>query len=259
MFERILLVYSEKITEKHLKIVGDIKEIIEGEFHRNCTMVKATDLQENLFKNLDLVVSAGGDGAFIRASHYLRDTPILGINSEPEFSEGALTTLKDIELDKFREILKGDYKIMQRQRAVVKRNNVTLDELALNEVYVGAEAQFHTSKYVVKFDGKEEEQRSSGVLVATGAGSGGWYKSSGGEAFNDERELRFLVREPFQGKLYKVTMEKGIISEKDKIEFIGKRHDGGIIAIDSNKTYDFNTGDVVEISLSDKPLKVIVK
>ncbi len=257
MFKKILIVYSEKLTEQHLNVVEKIKQII-FELSEHCSTIKVTDIQKNSFKNIDLVITAGGDGTLIRVSHYSEEIPILPINSEPEFSEGALTILKDKELSLIKEILKGNYKTIEMPRIQIKRNNVLLDEYALNEVYIGTEKQFATSRYIIEFKDKKEEQRSSGVLVATSGGSSAWYKSAGGKPFSNKNKLAFLVREPYFGDIYKPSLLRGEILSNESIFFEAKKHEGGIIAIDSNVIHPFNNGDKVELSLSSKPLKVLV-
>ena len=260
MFRKILVTYSEKLAEKHARTVDKVKNLLKG---RDFSIIKSNELCEDNFKDADLAVTIGGDGTFIRAASFIKakDTLIIGINSEPEFSEGALTSINENELDFLKEILDGRYKTISRERASIKRNNVLLGELALNEIYVGAASQFHTSRYIIKFREKSEEQRSSGVLIATGSGSNAWYKSAGGIPFGfNEKKLKFLVREPFFGnRVFKPKLLCGEISEGEKIEFEGKRHSGGIIAIDANSVYDFNAGDKIEIELSGCPLSVIVK
>ncbi len=260
MFNNILIIYSEKLTEKHLNVVEKIREVIEKVFSGKCNVVNAKDLQASVFQNIDLVITAGGDGTFMRAAHFIKDILILGINSESEYSEGALTSIKENELDILREILKDNHKTIKRQRAKIIRNGVVLDKLALNEVYVGSKSQFHTSKYKIKFKNNEEEHRSSGVLVVTGSGSNAWYNSAGGKPFHyEDRRLAFLVREPYFGNIFKPKILNGEIPFGEKIIIESKMHVGGVIAIDSNSNHDFNSGDIVEIEISDEPLNVIVK
>jgi len=256
MFNKTLLVYAEKLSEKHLEVVRKMREIIETE-GRKCTVIKASELKEEFFQDLDLVITAGGDGTFIRASHFLKNTPILGINSEPEFSEGALTSITDSELDKFEEILSGNYIKKETSRAEIKLNGKILEKLALNEVYIGSTTQFHTSRYIIKFKDKEEDHRSSGVLVVSASGSTAWYKSAGGKPFTEQEKMKFLVREPFLGRLFKPELLEGEITKGEKIEFEAGRYKGGLLAIDSNITYNFNIPDKVEISLSDQPLSIL--
>lgn len=258
MFEKILIVYSEKLTNKHLETVDKVREILKNRYVEN---IKFQNLHSNYFQDKDSIITVGGDGTFLRTSHFIRgSTSILGINSELEFSEGALTSLNENELGNLEKILNGNYKIIKRPRARVTLNNELIKELALNEVYVGAANQFHTSRYIIKLNGKEEEHRSSGVLVVTGSGSNAWYKSAGGAPFKyEEEKLAFLVREPKRSRIFNPQMISGYINKNEKIVFESKRQDGGVIAIDSWPTYDFNIGSIVEVRLSNQPLNVIVK
>lgn len=259
MFEKVLIVCNERNTENHLMTLKRVKEIL---FEKGISFVSVlpSALREDFYDGVDLVISVGGDGTFIRASHLIKDQLLLGINSEPEKSEGFLKSLKDDELSFLEEILEGKFKIIKRQRIKVVLDGKTLDKFALNDVYVGTSAQFHSSRYVINFNNIKEEQRSSGVIVATGTGSSAWYKSAGGTCFGfDEKILKFIVREPYLGnRLYKATILSGEISENEKIRFESTRNYGGVIAVDQ-EIYDFNKGHSVEIFLSDCPLRVIIR
>ncbi|VVB77993.1 NAD kinase [uncultured archaeon] len=259
MFKNILLVYSEKLTEQHISAVESIKGLISKVGIKN-KLINVRDLEFKHFADRDLVITAGGDGTVIRTAHYIEDVPLLGINSEPEYSEGALTSLKDDEIDSLSEILLGNYNVLDKERAVAIKNGHVIKERAINEIYIGTEVQFATSRYVLKYRGNEEEQRSSGVLVATAGGSSAWYRSAGGKPFNHEKgKLAFLVREPYFGNLYQPTLLSGEILPGESIFFEGKKYGGGIVAIDSNKAYGFNNGDNLEVRISNKPLHVLTK
>lgn len=255
MFKKILVIFSERLSGKHIKLIENVKNLIKCDY----AVVNSNELKESDF-SADLVITIGGDGTFIRAANFLKNQLILGINAEPELSEGALTSLKDNELEKLREILQGDYNIKQMQRIQLKLDNGVINRLAVNEVYVGTAMQFHSSRYIIKLKGAEEEQRSSGVIITTGSGSNAWYKSAGGKPFNcDCDKIAFLVREPYTGdRLFKPKILAGEINKGEKIEFKSTRKDGGIITID-NIVYDFNKPSVAEVSISDTPLNVIVK
>ncbi len=153
----------------------------------------------------------------------------------------------------------GNYDIIQRTRARIVLNGELVKELALNEVYVGVENQFHTSRYVINFNEVSEEQRSSGVLVATGTGSAAWYKSAGGEKFgaNDDK-LKFIVREPYDGNLFRPKILNGEINVGNEIIMESRRIDGGIVAIDATCIYPFNKEDSVRIKVSKQKLNVII-
>jgi len=257
MFKKIIIVTNENVSNEHLSTLELVKSII-GQFNINYNVVLSNKVKKQDFDLVDLVISIGGDGTFIRAAAYIKNQCILGINSEPNESEGALTNILYCNKKELQNILNGNYKIIQRKRAKVVRNNIALDELSLNEVYIGTNYQFHTSRYKIEFDGCSENQRSSGVLVVTGSGSNAWYKSCGGKPFScNEQILRFLVREPYCGRLFNPKILSGEISKDKKLMFYSTREQDGIISIDSNKIYDFNNNDLVEIELSEFSLNVL--
>jgi NAD kinase len=257
MFKKILIVYSEKLTNKHLETVEKVRKILQNiETH----VVRANELTERCMENVDLVITIGGDGTFIRAASFIKNQMIVGINSEPENSEGALTSLNENELNFIEEILKGKFKTIERDRITLNLDEKEISELVLNEVYVGAEHQFHTSRYKIKINSHEEEQRSSGILITTGSGSNAWYKSAGGKPFEfNSKKLKYKVREPFISRIFKPQLIDGEITSEQEITIISKRHAEQIIALDSNKIYPFGYDTKLKIKLSKYPLKVIIK
>lgn len=259
MFQKILVIYNEKQSKRHLSTVERVKNILEGRKIKS-KLVQIKDVNETDFKDMDLVVTIGGDGTFTKAGNLVRKQFIVGINSEPEFSEGAMTSMLESEMNIFEEILDNKFCVIQRERARVIKNKVPIKELVVNDVYIGAGMQFHTSRYIINYGGREEEHRSSGVIIATGSGSNAWYKSAGGKPFGDnEKKLKFLVREPYSGnRVFKPKILEGEIGIGEKLVFKSTRNSGGIIAID-NCIYEFNSGDIVEIEMCDEPLNILVR
>ena len=254
MFNKIIVLFKQG-----LKVEAKTIERIQKIFSDSQTKIIAfNDLKKNDLTKADLIITLGGDGTFVKAANLAEDSSILGINAEPHKSEGALTSLDISELDRLEEIAKGKYEIVKRHRAKVKLNGNLLDEHAINEVYLGAASQFHSSRYKIKFKDIEEEHRSSGVIISTGTGSPAWFYSAGGKVFNhDEEKLGFIVREPYFGKrIFTPKLLNGHIENGDKIIIESMRNFGGILAI-NDSTYNFNEGDVAEVELSDKPLNVI--
>ncbi len=255
MFNRILflvrkgILINEELKEKIKKIVGE----------REIFFIKFENFKKEDLEDIDLIITLGGDGTFIKAANMIEDTFILGINYYHRVSEGALTSLNFLEIEKLKEVFKGNFEVLIRQRAKVKLNGKALDLYATNEVYVGAESQFHSSRYKIGFNENKEEHRSSGIIISTGTGSPAWFYSAGGEIFDpSEEKLSFIVREPYFGKrVFKPTLLKGDIKKNEKIVIESTRDFGGILAI-NDITYEFNKGAIAEIELADKPLKVII-
>ena len=249
---KILIVHRDKIFDE---------SSIKKEFpNQVITKVWKNKISRNHLKEIDLVISIGGDGTFLSAAHYLDTTPILGVNSDVKRSEGALTTIESSHLNrKIKQILENKSKIKEytREKVVIhQKSKIVETENALNETFFGNINPHHTTNYEIIYKNKKENQRSSGVVISTGTGSTAWYKTAGGLPFSRERkQLRFRIRELFKGKIHKPTIKKGKINQNEKLTVISKMNHA-IVAIDSIRTYFLSKNDRVEISIG-KPLRVI--
>lgn len=217
-------------------------------------------VSKNYLKGIDFVISIGGDGTFLSAAHYIDETPILGVNSDTNRSEGALTTIDCSKLiEKIKQIIENKAKIKNytREKVIVHQKNRKIEtENALNETFFGNINPHHTTNYEIEYNNKKENQRSSGIVISTGTGSTAWYRTAGGFPFSREKQqLRFRIRELFKGKLHKPTIKKGKIRPNEKIT-ISSNMNHAIIAIDSIRTYSLHKEDKVEVSIG-KPLRVI--
>jgi len=210
----------------------------------------------------DMVISIGGDGTALSASHFLIDKPLLAVNSDPEKSEGALTTMTIDELErKLDEIKLNGFKIEKLERIVVYVNGKMQNPLALNEVFIANEKAYLVSKYrmLLNSEGKEfeEMQKSSGLIFSTGTGSTAWFKSAGGKPFSAQaRYIEMLVREPYIRKLNKFKILNARIDEKSFAEVIPETK--MVLAIDSIREIKVGVGDRVMIKISDKPLLRVI-
>ncbi|MGK0232388.1 MAG: NAD kinase [Patescibacteria group bacterium] len=252
-YKNILIAYSEKRTPKHKKTLQKVQDILsENDIHhisKNINNITHTDQ-----KNNQLIICVGGDGTFIRASHHAIDIPILGINSESNNSQGFLCTLSETNIEKLINVLESP-QTKQLPRIQITLNGKPLPHLAINEVYIGAESQFSTSKYTISNQNTTEEQRSSGVLVVTSTGSTAWYASAGEEPFTDPRTIKFLVREPYTSNIFTPKLINEEVNQS--IDFTSKMWDNGIIAIDSNQIYTFDHNNKVSLALVDTPLNIL--
>ena len=82
---------KESFQESH-RIQQSTIEVIKNKLIESGTeidMVYRSEITESAIDAADLVISVGGDGTFLEASHYISDnTPILGVNSDPLRSVG---------------------------------------------------------------------------------------------------------------------------------------------------------------------------
>lgn len=206
----------------------------------------------------DIIIALGGDGTVLSASHYLTNKPILTVNSSPNTSEGALTTINLSQLDqKLNDIATNNFKTEKLERIEISINNKIVDLLSLNEIFIANEKAYHTSKYKIKFKNSEEEHRSSGLIFSTGTGSTAWFKSALGTPFSPQSKfIKMIVREPYLGRIKKFSLLNAQINEDEEFEVIPLVP--SVLAIDSIKEIKLKKNDKVKIKISKHPLIRII-
>jgi NAD+ kinase len=241
----------------HEKEHPDIHKIIENS-GLEITYAWKNTLTKGELADMDLVISVGGDGTALSASHFIEDKPLLAVNSSPETSIGALTTLNLGELkEKLGQISKESFKTENLERIEVAINGNPAEHLALNEVFIASDKAYHISKYKIKFKNEEELQRSSGLIFSTGTGSTAWFKSAGGIPFSPQAKfIRMIVREPYCGKNGCKRIKNIEIKENEQIEIIPLVK--SVLAIDSIREYFLNPEDRVTIKISMTQLRRII-
>lgn len=256
--KKFLVFYKNSNLAEHRQVITQIRKIFKS-YQLKARFCKRSKFDKKLEGDYDLILSVGGDGTLLRAAYSVKDTAILGINSNAKKSEGALCFVTSGDLEKkLKRVIEGNFSLknFSRARAFFKSSGQSYD--ALNEIYTGAATSCITSRYILKFGRIEEEQKSSGVVVATGLGSTAWYKSITRENFNPElKELRFAVREPYQGKLSGFSLIKGKITGKQKLSLKSKMKDA-VVAIDSIKEVPLDSQEEVQITISPKPARFII-
>ncbi len=203
----------------------------------------------------DLVVTVGGDGTLLDASHWLVETPVVGINSRPDFSVGwfCVATRYDYE-EHLRPILAGDKTPRNLARCTVIVDGKELPPPALNDfLYTGVNPASSTV-YSIELDGRRELQKSSGLWVSTAAGSTAGILNAGGTRMPlDATMLQFAVREIFRQqdtlRLLRGTFAGGLRITNLTPE-AAVWVDGGHIR------HDLGYGDVIEARRSPLPLKI---
>jgi NAD+ kinase len=146
-----------------------------------------------------LAISLGGDGTFFAAARYIREIPILGINSDPANSLGLWTCA---DRSNFREpierALAGRLRTTPIRRMEIVVNGAALPELAFNDVLVAHRNPAAMTRYRLGAAGATEDHKSSGVWISTPAGSTAGIRSAGGTrmAITSAR-LQYRVREPY--------------------------------------------------------------
>lgn len=227
------------------------------------TSIEREHLDGKVVKGRDLILTLGGDGTFIRTSHYVLDTtPVLGVNTDPQQKEGFYMACTKEDFASTMDIIRhGKAKLTSylRLETTIKdpHGNIRKTTLATNEVYIGPIKHSHALRYLLKVQGREERQLSSGVLVATPTGSHGWVKSAGGKPMSFSRKaLQYLVREPHVGRVNTATLIKGILPATESVQ-VTTISSKSMVVIDSlSEEYSCDKGTVITVSIGNKPLYV---
>jgi len=252
--KKVLLVYYVH-NYKTLKLVENCLAANKIEYRAT----RRVHFTKSMVKNRDLVISVGGDGTFLRASHHIDNTPILVVSSDVRYNEAfySRATSKDFAR-KFKLLLQGKFKITKLSRLEAKLNGKKLPLMAVNEVFVGSKHPYHTSRYWLTIRGRKEFQKSSGILITTASGSTGWAKSAAkGKLKIPKNGFGYVVREPYIGRLTKSKLLKGSLSPKEKVKITSELHSGIIVVDSSEKNFKFLDGDKLEVTISKKALNYV--
>jgi NAD+ kinase len=145
------------------------------------------------------IITVGGDGTVLDASHRITTSPILGVNSDPGHSVGFLCAADQVGFASLVErFLNTPESCVAVQRLCGAIDGTPLPYAVMNDLLVGHHNAAATSRYVIEANGHQEDQKSSGLWIATAAGSSAAMASAGGFITDlDDRRFQLRVREPF--------------------------------------------------------------
>jgi NAD+ kinase len=209
---------------------------------------------------VDLVISVGGDGTFLDASHYVQSIPLLGVNSSRSSSFGHFCLANESNLGAvLEEIESDDRQPLRLLRLELELNGSALPELVLNEVLVCHSNPAGTSRYFIEIGNLREEQRSGGIWIGTPAGSTGALRAAGADILpiGDDR-IVYKVREPGPRPSECWQLLGGLIARDQQIRVISQMRTGSLFIDGQHIDYGFGLGDELIVSASGKDLIAFV-
>jgi NAD+ kinase len=215
--------------------------------------------------SFDLVVTVGGDGTLLAASHRVGpDIPILGVNSAPDHSVGFFCAARKGSVRKtLSAALDGTIKSTVLTRMRVDLNERCLHKRVLNDALFCHEIPAATSRYIVRVtqgDGhvEEEEQRSSGLWVGPAAGSTAALRSSGGRVLPlASHKIQYVVREPYTPLGERLALSRGTIDEEGSLVVLNKMREAKLFLDGHHIVHGATVGDVITMRRSDETLTVL--
>lgn len=210
-------------------------------------------------RDASLLVTVGGDGTLLAASHHVDRVPVLGVNSAPAHSIGFFcaarrTTVRRL-LD---EALEGRLARTTLARMQVQLDGSILSRRVLNEALFCHAIPAATSRYILRVGRRSEEQRSSGLWIGTAAGSTGAMRSAGGRILPlASRRLQLVVREPYQGEDRPYRWNRLVIDGTEALSVQSKMQDARLFLDGPFKQVPLRLASTLAFSVSEEPLTIL--
>ena len=246
----------KKAHDEHYSALKEIERILTKygiKYHKHFRGGKVS------YAKYDLIVTAGGDGTFLEAARKIKDQAIIGVNSAPSYSVGKLciANVKNFEAI-IRRVMDRDFQfnLWQRLRLDLEKHVRPVD--CVNDILVCHSNPAAMSRYYLQIGNLKEEQRSSGVWVASPAGSSGAIFSAGGRAVGiQEKKIQYMPRELYDGFNQRYRYRGGILKGRQKLSITSLMRSGMIFVDGTHFALNFPFNYRLNISLSPNPLRVI--
>ena len=165
-YEREDATYQQSISETQ-RILSELGRV---------QLVQRAFLPNFVFGEQDIVVALGQDGLVANTLKYLNGQPLVGVNPDPKRYDGQLLPFQVPLLDKvMSEVLRGGRAKRDVTMAEAKLNT-GLSLCAVNDLFIGMRSH-GSARYRIALGKSVENHSSSGIIVSTGLGSTGWFKS----------------------------------------------------------------------------------
>lgn len=226
-----------------------------------------------IFGPQDTVVALGQDGLVANVLKYLDGQRLIGVNPDRKRWEGILLPFTVSELDRIVPEVFAEKRPINEVTMAQARLNTGEMLYAVNDLFIGPRT--HTSaRYTIRIGARFEQHSSSGIIVSTGLGSTGWFKSilagaSGivsafsGQSVDigdknvinwDADYLYFSVREPWPSKTSGANITWGKVTEANPLILVSQMPEDGVIFSDGIESdfVKFNAGTEARIGIASK-------
>lgn len=259
---------------RYERTVEQLRDGLEDDYP--VTILQRQYLANYDFRNAVVVIVVGPDGLVANTAKYVGDLPIIGVNPDPTRNDGVLLPFRV-------EQAQRAVKAALEKRAITRPVTMAQAELsdgqrllAFNDFFVGRRSHV-SARYNLRWRGRAEPQSSSGVIVATGAGSTGWLSSvfnmmrgvsqwTGGKTGKpirmewQERRLAWVVREPFASRHSSASIVAGVVDEGEELVVESLMPESGVVFSDGIEEdfLEFNSGSTVRITVARQQANLVV-
>jgi NAD kinase len=226
-----------------------------------------------LFPPQCLVVVLGQDGLVANTLKYLDGQAVIGVNPDPQRWDGVLLPFEVKDLGTLAPEALAEKRKTRSVTMARARLSDGQELHAVNDLFVGPRSHV-SARYKLALGDRQEVHSSSGIIVSTGLGSTGWFKSllsgalgvAGGTPSQDLAMLRakgfawdaphlyFTVREPFPSRTTQASLVFGKVAQSSSLRIVSQMPDYGVIFSDGiEKDYlEFNSGMEAHIGVAEK-------
>jgi NAD+ kinase len=208
----------------------------------------------------DLVITIGGDGTALGTSHYITRGAMVGVNSAPGDSVGHFChTHRGNFATRFADILRGRWQPTKLARLALSLDDKPIPELALNDVLIAHDCPASTTRYLIERGTVSEEQRSSGIWIATAAGSTAGIRSAGGNVMPlGSQRLQYLVRELYREPHRTYALTHGFVSPHEELIVASKMQNAHVYVDGTRTAYAFPFGTRAKIKVAENRLRLFI-
>ena len=241
---------------KHSKffIEKNILDVLENTEDLNLIPFETSN---DLDSSIDIMVSIGGDGTFLRCIEFIRelDIPVMGINTG---NLGFLATSKKEDInDSISKIFHKDFNVENRTLIKVNSNEIGINDsvfpYALNEVSVVRKDTTSMINIKTSLDGNHlNTYWADGLIVSTPTGSTGYSLSCGGPVISPSSGSFVLT--PISP--HNLNVRPLVISDNTKIELsVSGREKNHLLSIDS-KIFTIENDTTIKIEKAEFNFKI---
>ncbi len=207
----------------------------------------------------DLLLSVGGDGTFLEVARYALDLPVLGVNSDPARSTAFFCGANRQTIRQCLEaVVAGTLHEVRLARLQISINDELIPHYALNDLLIAHASPAAVTSYTLQVEDAEEAQKSSGIWVATAAGSTAAIRAAGGRVMPlRSRKLQYLIREPCAGDGQRYRLLKGQVRSGTPLRITSKTRRGRIFMDGPHLRFSLGLGDVLSVTTAATPLRVL--
>ncbi len=231
-----------------------------------------------IFGAEDTVVVLGQDGLVANTLKYLQEHPVVAINPDPARWDGVLLPFGVQDVSKVvRDVFGNRRKMREITMARAELNNGQ-HLYGVNDLFIGQRTHI-SARYMVEIGGDSEQQSSSGIIVSTGLGSTGWFKSIMAGAMGigkalgqsmradmvgsfawEANYLYYTVREPFPSRYSSTQMVFGELTREKPMRLVSQMPENGVIFSDGiEQDYlEFNSATHAVITVAEKKGHLVV-